>query len=228
MKLAHPDLQFIMSISENRFPVLVLERPDVFFRLISQLCAQTEGVAGPFVLSEDWEPLDIGRTVLLITDMFHIDLNGRKQTSALSRHLNSLAVSEHYIQSTLEMKDIINRWALELENDIPLATVHNESVDIGAILKAVGIKFEDNSREVSEQLCGLIKICASFMNVRLLAIVGLHTCLENKAIEAIYQTAMYEKVPILDIERHMPETRLPCEKCYIIDRDNCEIYNDND
>lgn len=64
------------------------------------------------------------------------------------------------------------------------------------------------------------------MNTQLLICVGLHDYLEEEELKLIYKTATYEKVHILDIERHQPEHRLSVEKCYIVDKDLCEIYND--
>ena len=50
MKLAHPDLHFVMEIAETRFPVLILEQSDLYFRLVSELCLQADGATGRFVL----------------------------------------------------------------------------------------------------------------------------------------------------------------------------------
>lgn len=165
---------------------------------------------------------------MVVTDLFHIDLNGRKQMSALTKHLNMLAVSEHHIQSTLALQESISQWAAELENDLSFATVHNEQLDISAFLKILGMKFDDNTVSLAETICSLIKICAGFLNIRLLILTGLHSVLEEDSLNDIYKTAMYEKISIMDIERYVPVNRLPCEKYYIIDRDMCEIYNDSD
>ena len=228
MKLACPDFHFVINIPENRVPVLVLERSDLFHRTISLLLDQSEGIAGPFVLSDNWEPLDFEKRVVVITDLFHLELNGRRQLAALTRQLNTLAVSEKHIQATYALQSDIVRWALDLENDLPYATIHNESVDVGAILKATGIRFDDEMTDTAERLSNFIKICAAYLGTRLIVVNSLHSHMPEQSLQEIYKTAMYEKVSILDVERYIPDMKLPCEQYYIIDRDNCEIYNNED
>lgn len=217
-----------VEITESKFPVLVLERPELYFRLVSELCDQAEGVPGSFVLSESLDLLDLGKSVHVVTDLFHIDLNGRKQAVALGKHLNSLAVSEKHIQSILKIKSAIHEWAMELEEDLPYPTAHHEDLDIGSVIKVLGIRFDEDMAELGEKLCSLIKICAAYLNIRLLVFVGLHSCLDEFALHELYKTAMYEKMPVLDIESDAPSNRLQCEKYYIIDSDYCEIYNEYD
>lgn len=227
MKIAHPDFHFVMDISENKFPVLVLEQSGLFYRIVSQMAAQADGIPGPFVISENWEHLEFEKAALVITDLFHLDLNGRKQMTALAKRLSVLANSEHHIQATLALQEHILQWAFELEDDLPYITIHNETLDMGSIIKTVGIKFDDSMKELPDRLNSFIKICAGYLNIRIIIIVGLHSCLEESELNEIYKTAMYEKVSIVDVERCFPDNRLPCEEYYIIDRDNCEIYNDS-
>ncbi len=217
-----------MDINECCFPVLILEKSSLFHRLITHFCQQSDGANGPFVLSEKWESIDIGKSVYVLTDLFHIDLNGRKQSSFLMKELNSLAVSERHFHTTISVQDTISRWIFDLENDLPFALVHNDSVDYSAIIKCMGIRFNDNTTVLLEKLINYIKISAAYMHAKLLVLVGLHANLENEALQEFYKTAIYEKLPIIDIERYMPDHKLPCEKVYIVDRDDCEIYNDPD
>lgn len=226
MKLAHPDLHFVMEIAETRFPVLILEQSDLYFRLVSELCLQADGATGRFVLSEGLDLLDIGKHTVVVTDFFHLELNGKRQAAALMKRLNALAVSEHHLQDTLAVQDQIARWVMELEDELPYAVTHNDPPDTGVILKSAGIRFDDETDGLAEKICNLIRISAEYLNTRLLITVGLRTALEEDSVRELYKTAMYEKVPVLDIERYCPENRLDCEEYYIIDRDNCEIYND--
>ncbi len=228
MILSHPDFHFSVNISENRFPVLVLERSDLFHCVISTIISQSEGDNGPFVLSENWEPLDISKSVIVLTNLFHVEINGRKQMAALNRALNTMALSEHHYQSTCALQNSILNWALDLENDLPCATIHNESIDISTLLKTAGIRFDDETSDITERLCNFIKICAEYLHAQLIVIANLHSHLEEQALNEIYKTAMYEKIPILNIERNLPDFKMSCEKYYIIDRDNCEIYNESD
>lgn len=117
---------------------------------------------------------------------------------------------------------------MELEEDLPFATIHNGTIDIGTILKAVGIRFDDEMTDLADQLCGYIKVCAGFLHARLIVVNSLHSHLTEQKLNEVYRTAMYEKVSILDVERYIPDSKLSCEEYYIIDSDNCEIYNESE
>ena len=94
-------------------------------------------------------------------------------------------------------------------------------------MKACGIKFDENINDLAELLCNYLKICASYLDIRLLIVVGLHMNMNSEALKYVYSTARYEKIAILDIERYRPREKLQFESYYIIDEDYCEISAGN-
>ena len=54
MKLVHLLLSRPIQFRENSIPVLVMENPVVFRRLVADLIHQSEGKGGEFILSIRW------------------------------------------------------------------------------------------------------------------------------------------------------------------------------
>ena len=67
MKLMHPWFQTPISFPENRIQVLVIENRALFSKMVAELCAQSEGEAGAFILS-DKELLDRASALDVVLD----------------------------------------------------------------------------------------------------------------------------------------------------------------
>ncbi|MDO5022896.1 MAG: type II-A CRISPR-associated protein Csn2 [Eubacteriales bacterium] len=226
MKLAHKDFKFIVDFSNGNCPVIVIENSKFFRQYVSEMYEQYSGVDGHFVMSLNWEPIPISKNIFMVTDVFNMTLNGRKQINMLIKKLEEISLSEYFIQKTLEAKRSLEDWLYTLEEEIPLPLMHDEEICIANLIKASGIQFEGENLPVPEKLDAFIKICAEFFGIKLLVFVGLHTCLEKEELEQLYKTAAYQEVAVLDFERIEPDIILPNEKLYIIDKDGCEIYTD--
>ena len=225
MRLAHQEFHFVIRFSENVIPVLVLERAELYRKYVCELSEQCDGARGGFVLSKNWEPVELGKSAVLLTNLFHIDINGKRLLAALQKKLNAVAVSPQYIQETNTIRQAISTWLLCLENEMPYPVAHEE-IQVNDLVKASGVHlpFYDNSE--TEALTVLLKMCADLLKAQLLICVGLHDCFTSEELEEIYKAAAYEKVYMMDIERHQPDSTHPNERCYIIDKDYCEIYNE--
>lgn len=114
----------------------------------------------------------------------------------------------------------------ELEDGISLAVTHITTIDAVSLFKALEVRFDNEIEDLPGKLCSYLKICAEFLKTRLIIIVGMHESMTSEEIALVHRTAVYEKVSLLDIERHVPMDVQDFEKLYIIDNDLCEIYND--
>ncbi len=227
MRLAHPDFHFQIRFLSNTIPLFCIERSDLFRKYVSELQDQCEGVPGRFVLSVDWNPVDISKASMMVSDILHPDIGNRRLASALYRKMNSIAISENYRSETIAIKQALSAWLLQLEESIPCAITHEQEPDINDLFKTCKVRF-DLEKSLPETLIQYIKICAEFLKASLFILVGVHDFLLPDELEYLCQTALYEEVNLLLIERHMPERLLKIEMPYIIDRDFCEIYNDED
>lgn len=100
MRLAHSDFHFVMELDEVKPAVLVIERSELFRKYVGEIRGQCEGEKGGFVLSMNREPIEFPKKAIMITDLFHLDLNGKKQLTALHKKLNMLALSSEFLLET--------------------------------------------------------------------------------------------------------------------------------
>lgn len=223
MRLAHSDFHFVMELDEVKPAVLVIERSELFRKYVDEIRGQCEGEKGGFVLSMNWEPIEFPKKAIMITDLFHLDLNGKKQLTALHKKLNMLALSSEFLLETTRIKQAISTWLLFLEEEIPFPIAHEEDFSVIDLIKASAVRFENTCASLPKQLETYAKICAEFLGINLLVCVGLHDMLTTEELELFYMGCSYEKIMVFDIERHDPEILLPVETRHLIDKDLCEI-----
>ena len=151
MKLVHSELSGVILDEQEMLSELVIESPEVFREYIQELHAQCEKhQAGRFVLSEGEKELDFVRKVELILNPFALEINGRKTVNRLYENLTELAKSEYMYKQTAEMMGKLQEYLLELEQYIDDTLEFDQMIEMSALLKAVGMKYEESAENLSE------------------------------------------------------------------------------
>ena len=136
--------------------------------------------------------------------------------------MKELAYDEtHYVQTRQIIQNIM-AYFMELEQESSIALDYSE-LDFGQLMKAVGIKIDENSDETVERLAQYLHVIAKLMNKILVVFVNLSAYLENWEIENLLKEAFYLKLYVILIERQNLSLEIR-KNCYIIDTDCCEIY----
>lgn len=226
MRLAYTDWHMIVNWPENRVPVVVVE-PNAFYRkIITDLCAQSDGSDGDFVLSENWQPVSIEKNVCVVTDPFSIILNDRSSQVALTKWLCKQTTNEHNFEATQEIKQQINTWALKIIDDSEEPLELSGDVDVSQLLKACCIKFAEENASMPELLYRRMCITQSFLKRNCFIFVGLKQYLTQAELEEIYKVAQYRKIRIMLLENRQPEMNKAKETLWLIDKDYCEVYSE--
>ena len=225
MRLAHPDWKFVLEFRENETPVLVIEDPRRLRQAAGELARQADGEEGRFVLSKDWEPIEIEKNLRVMTDVFGLDVNERKSLSALHRELHRAAEGEKYFLKTAELKTQLARWMAALEMETPYALEY-EDANVPALLKALDVRFENPPSELTERLAQWMRIQTAFLSVRCIVCVNLRALFDVEELRQLYQCARYEKVHLLMLENRAEGKIDPGERFFVIDKDLCEIYDE--
>lgn len=228
MRLAHTDWRFVIPFRENEAVVLALEHPVCYREKVYELLRQCEGEPGRFVLSKDFVPIELNKHAVMLTDVFQIDMNGRKQTTQLLKSLTLQAAEGVMFEKTARMKTEVMCWVGDLAQQAPYSICYREEPDVSAMLKAMNVGFPENEGSPRERLVEYMKIAASFLNASLFIAVGLHACLTQEELRQVYRAAFLEKLHVLVIEPRVPALPLPEERLYVVDSDLCEIYNDTE
>lgn len=223
MKLTHPDLQFQIEFTETSIPVCAIESPARWRDIQKEFCSQHQGGDGKWVLSDKNTEIKINKSVELILNPIQLEENQRKILNAFLQSLDQTAVNEEYWKRGQELNTHIQKFFSDLEMEYPFEYHINPEIEFSTLAKAMGIKIESEYESDLERLIQYCILTQDIMNTKLFIFFHLHTYFTEKELELFYQEVMMRKWHILLIEPYIGK-RISCEKYYIIDKDNCEIY----
>ena len=221
MKFSFSEYQLMIDLKENQTAVLVLEDPALFSDFVETCYLQCSGASGGIILSERDSILPLSKTALIISDYFSLDINNRQIHSRLFQ----------------QMKEAGNEWMLGkeeftgyginlLENILSDMgfdqAAYDLELDWNDIFKLFRVRVEEDYNTLLEKLISYLRVCAELLRIRLLLFVNLKSYLSGEELEELYHMAGYLKIQLLLVESHERE-KLPAEKCYIIDSDQCLI-----
>ena len=95
--------------------------------------------------------------------------------------------------------------------------------DLVQVLKALDVKTEESECDMVEMIGQYLHLAAKLMNKKVIVFVNLSAYLESWEIEKLLKEAFYLKLYVILMERQEIDLAIS-KKCYIIDRDYCEIY----
>lgn len=228
MRLAHPTLHTALPLRSGRPVVLAVEHRTVFRQLVAQLLAQCQGEAGDFVLSKDWEPLPIARRLALVTDMFSLPVNERKQVSSLQKEAGALASGEKLFELTCQMKAVLSDWLSQLEQALPYPISYEDELPPEALLKLVSFRFDEASDSMVEDLERYAKIGVRFLGMKVFVFVNLYRLLDDMEVSQLCKTITYLDAAALLLESDQPPCMMSSGLLYIVDKDLCELYPETD
>ena len=171
------------------------------------------------VLAENFEPIEIANSLILLTDILAVDCTTRKLTNRIYEEVN-LVASNHAdaLQSSIIA---LNQIALQISTEMDFDVSFIELTDPTPIFKLFNFSVDDSNLSCVERLTLYIKLQQRFLRKKLVAIYNLKACLSSHKLNLIYQTILYEKLHILLIEDIQHNNPLSIEHTFIIDRDLC-------
>lgn len=222
MKLVHKDLGRQIVFNNYGSCEWTIESPELFTKYVQELYAQTEGKEGNFVLSEGDKEIDIGKYMELIINPLSVNINDKRILNKLYMMLEGLAFKEDIYLLTQEMKGKLQSYFLQLEYLSPYILTMDLEIDIVAILKAIGVKIENNTDNFMEKLDLYIKILAELLQKKVIALVNIGSYMKKEHVKQLMNTAIHNEISLLLIENHQRNFSKESVQ-YIIDKDGCEI-----
>lgn len=220
--LAHSKNNMKVDIEEGKTSVLVLENPKAMREFLFELDEQLQGKPGDFVLSVDYEPVAIGKNLVLVKDPLSIDCNEKKILVKLYQNI----VDEERMQYHVE-RDNFDKAYLEylrelcLLSSMPLA--YDERMSLGELLKSAHVVIDHTVGNYIETLWNYIKVMSDLFCIKVFAFANLKCFLSNEELDLLYRQCFYEKKLLLLVESYDTPCRID-EKKYIVDSDGCMIY----
>lgn len=222
MSLVHSKSNIKVDLGEGKASVLVIENPIAMREFLFELEEQLQGKPGGFILSDGYEPISIGKNLVLVKDPLSIDCNEKKVLTKLYQNI----VDEEKIQYHRE-RDNFDKAYLEYLRELcllsPLPLAYDERLSLGELLKSAHVVIDHAAGSYVENLWYYIKVMSDMLSIKVFAFVNLKCFLSSEELDLLYRQCFYEQKLLLLIESHDASGRID-EKKYIVDSDGCMIY----
>lgn len=224
MTITYLPLQLLIDLPENRVVNLVLENPQDFTEVLTDLQRQFHEEEGAAVLSENNKELKWEKTGTIITDYINLSVNDKKVINRLYKLMQESSNEDFQMKGRL-----ISNSISVLEQTISLMRYDCISYDLdfswSDFYKAFHVRINDDSETLLEKLINYLRVCSGLLGYQLLCLVNAKDYLTKKDIAELYQIAEYLKIHLLMVEsRERNDTNN--EIFYIVDYDHCLIIRD--
>lgn len=223
MKFTHKHFSSPINFNENEINILVLENPIIFSKMIREILKQCEGYEGNFILSENFELIEIKNNILVVTDIFNININDKKILNKIYNNLKEISSIDMFEQ-TQNLNAEIVKYLQELIQFTDYPLVYNEDISLENIFKSCNLKIESLNDSILEDIINYITLYKMIFKTKLFIFVNLRSALSQDELFQLYKTVSYEKINILLIETNITNIINEYEKIRIIDNDMCEIF----
>ena len=213
MILSHIEFEEPFKIEVGTVNVLVIEKPSLMYKYVSELNGQINGEKGNFVS-------DNIKEFFMITNYCTSFINDKKVLNKLYQKLSDI-VSRDFIQEYAEIqsKICILFDKLNAESYVPIS--YEAELQPTELFKSYGIKVEEDTK-LLDRLISFVTIAATLLKIKCLFFVNLKSFLDREELVKLYKAAELEEMALFLFENKYEEG-LKGEKVRIIDKDLCEI-----
>lgn len=224
MRLSHPLLSAPLHWKEGRIPVLVVEHPKVFRRMVWELSAQADGEVGDFVLSVDYEPLDCGTHLHVLRDYLALTLDDRKIQNRFQSLLQSLLQEELSAEADRLQQEIARFLETVLyQVDYPISFSAGEY--ILPLLKAIKLQAALDSEDPLERVMQYLDVYHGLMKQQCFVLVDAHGYFSEEELAGLFHFAADHKCAVMLLEHHCPHLLKEEDAC-LLDAQLCEMRLD--
>lgn len=221
MNLVNAEYGIDINLSDEYISELLIENPDSFTMIVSQLCQGCDGKECEWILSENDKVLRLEKTCDFVVNPLQIDLNNKKIQSRLYSEMQEMC--NGLISEKNEINYIIACHLEKVINRLPYEYVaYDMEFDWINLFKLVNVRIEADNSTLLESLVEYIRVLSFLCQIKAVVFLNLRSYLDTKSITELQKMAMYYKISILLVESCERE-KIPDSKTVIIDKDNCLI-----
>lgn len=222
MMIAYPTADLCCELSEDKILSLVIENQHLFCNMITDIQSQLDGNDGEFVLSENYQPLDMRKNTDLISQLVPFTVNQKDLITKLYSLLKKEAVNAEYYQTTYDILSQISKYIYKLTEEQEMELTMTVPEDVAGILKAFDVRFDDKDLTLSEKLLEYMITASELKGTKVFFTVNLRSYLTDNQSEQLFQSLVLRKITLICIESSVHE-KFDCEKVVVIDKDMCII-----
>ena len=221
MKLAYPEIQTVFQFGDGKFPSVVIENPNFFYRFVNDLYCQYNGESGEAVLSEKDVPISILGNLELLTNFFPFELNRKPLLTKISAKLEKSSLSPEFYARSQQLIGNIENFILDLafQNDLDLKF---SKLSVSGILKSAGICLQEDDLTLAEKILTYMELMRANRLASLFVFVNLRSFADTETMEKFTDSCCRHEYNIMLIDNREYE-RLSLENRTVIDIDLCEF-----
>lgn len=221
MKFSYPDINTFFDICDDRVHSLVIENKTLFCELVQDIYDQIAGYTGKAVLAEDNQLLHFSQYIDLTTSFIPFEINRKPLINKIFSSLEQVSKTAEYYDATMHFLADTEKYLDELSYAFP-CDFRYEKLGISAIIRAVGLEVQDNSRSIADRFLNYIELVREFDRDKLFIVVNMRNYIENATMEEFLATVLTHKYNLLMLES-TSHPLLINESRYTVDEDLCEF-----
>lgn len=222
-KLANPDWEFKLSMSDGSSSLLVIEDPVQLRSTVVELTKQSNGESGGFILSDERRELDIHDRMVVITDPLNVDPSNKRVSNAITQQIKDLIISSDFFKEANDLVAHMERFADSVEDSCRLNVFHQD-YEIANLYKILDIhlqvEFENELERVLEYMNVLHDVCG----IDCFVFVSMFCYFNQEELSTLVREAIANKHNLLFIEGLEPSSVPEQTRKVIIDKDLCQIF----
>jgi len=221
VKLAHPEMETLITIEPDRVSTLVIENRGFFRAFCEDMQKQINGESGNIVLSDDNRIIDFSRNADLTECFLGFTLNRKPLLSKIGSVLEKAAVAGENYALTAEMISRLEEYVSTLTQDFA-CNIECGKITAGSLIKAAGISIVEDYDDPLEHILDYMELVREFLGDRLFIFINMRAWFDDEALDEFFVTALAHEYKILLIDAFSAPV-LEHENRVTIDDDLCEF-----
>lgn len=221
MKMTFWDLDNDIIFDDEHINVIEIENKKYFKNIIEKINLYCNNILeeNDIMLFDKDERMNIKNNVLILFDLFNININDKKIIAKLYNKISSdsdkeVELNNDFENIKLEIISYINKLIIEY----PFEYTYKNNIKIEDIFKIINLKFDEEFYQTTEEKLYMYLDIISYFNIcKILIIPNLKTYFEDEQLIEIYKYCKYKKINLMVIEQGISEKVLKYEKKLYID-----------
>lgn len=221
MKIILPQVDYVFDCGQDKCCSIVLEKQELFYRVLEDLTQQIQGEEGAAVLSEEDKLLSFAKNGEVLSQFVPFDMNKKALLTKITAKLNQLAVTEQFYERTQELLTEWEKYLIELSMEL-IGNFEFSKISADSLLKAAGLQIDDQYDNLGEELLDYFELVQEYEGRKLFVLVNLRSYMSDDDMEEFMENVLVRGIQLLMLEGAERKV-LQSEKRYIVDADLCLI-----
>lgn len=224
VKLVNHNWEHQIILEDGSSTQIIIENSELLRAYLMDLIRQTNGEAGPFVLSSDDEIVSISDRLLVITDPLMLDVAEKRLTNKVQTAMKQHMVSENHYEDTMELVSRIEAYSELLQSDFPFNVCHHD-IDPVNLIKVMNFELQTDYENEIEKIMEYVNLMHDICGIDSFVFASLSSYFNCDALNVFIKECISNKHNLLFIERSDLGQVLYNTRKIIIDKDACEIFD---